>query len=536
MKKGKLKQSKGITLISLVITIIVLLILAAVSIGMLFGENGILTRANEAAEATSYATAEEKVKLAILGSYDNTGKMSDKLIVEELYKFENQGMTSLTDKDGIDIAKGTLDLTDKYPIKTVVDGYEFEIEKTGKVTGNETSTGNTGGTTNPPEEDTLGSGNWNGDVNSPKLGDEMTPVAWDDSNNEFTPTTNQEWYDYKDTSETGADTSKWANAKTSDGSYWVWIPRYEYKITYTNSSDRSQGGNIDINFIPVTQTSSTSGYRIHPAFEDGSDTNFTNGEWDKELAGIWVMKYEASNSSNTPKSIPGVTSWRNITIGNMYTYSLNYDTTKGSHLIKNSEWGAVAYLAHSEYGRNGVEVTINNNGTTYYTGGGVENAYKINVNQSTTGNVTGIYDLNGNAFEYVAGYIPNENSNLLTYGSPMITSSTGVGSTSGYRTYSTKYVTAYPYSSSDSFETNYNQYAAANSSIYGYGDSILETSTVGSGSMSWNSDSSYFPASTSPFFGRGGGYAAGSNGGIFYFSRNKGTAGANDSFRTVLTF
>ncbi len=544
MKKGKLKQSKGITLISLVITIIVLLILAAVSIGMLLGENGILTRANEAAEATSYGTGEEKVKLAVLGSYDNTGKMSDKLIVEELYKLENQGMTSLTDKDGSDIAKGTLDLTDKYPIKTVVAGYEFEIEKTGKVTGDETSTGNTGnngntgGTTNPPEEETLvDDGTWDEDVNSPKLGDEMTPVAWDDSNEEITPTTNEEWYDYKDTEVTGADTSKWANATTSDGSYWVWIPRYEYKIEYTDPSDKSQGGNIDINFIPVSKTSPTSGYKIHPAFENGSDTNFTNGEWDEELAGIWVMKYEASNTSNKPKSLPGVKSWRSIEIGDMYTYSLNFDSTKGSHLMKNSEWGAVAYLAHSEYGRNGVEVTINNNGETYYTGGGTGTAYKTNVNQSTTGNVTGIYDLSGNAYECVAGYIPNGNSNLLTYGSPMITSSTGEAKETGYLSYSTKYVTAYPYnSSSDNNINNYNQYAAVDSNTYGYGDAVLETSTAGSGSTSWHRDNSKFPTSTDSFFNRGGVYPNGPFAGLFSFYDTPGKSYSNVSFRAVLAF
>ena len=60
------KEEKGITLISLVITIIVLLILAGVSIATLTGENGILTKANQAKEETEKASKKEKTDLAIL--------------------------------------------------------------------------------------------------------------------------------------------------------------------------------------------------------------------------------------------------------------------------------------------------------------------------------------------------------------------------------------------------------------------------------------------------------------------------------------
>ncbi len=59
------KNSRGITLIALVITIIVLLILAAVSIATLTGENGILTKANKAKEETETASKEEQRRLAV---------------------------------------------------------------------------------------------------------------------------------------------------------------------------------------------------------------------------------------------------------------------------------------------------------------------------------------------------------------------------------------------------------------------------------------------------------------------------------------
>ena len=63
-KQGKAKNhSKGITLIALVITIIVLLILAGVTIATLTGENGILTRASEAEVETRGAAVEEEKNL-----------------------------------------------------------------------------------------------------------------------------------------------------------------------------------------------------------------------------------------------------------------------------------------------------------------------------------------------------------------------------------------------------------------------------------------------------------------------------------------
>lgn len=95
----------------------------------------------------------------------------------------------------------------------------------------------------------------------------------------------------------------------------------------------------------------------------------------------------------------------------MYENAYNYDGGEEkekpleSHLIKNSEWGAVAYLTHSKYGRNGTEVEINDNGEICYTGGtqDLSTIYDSAVNgkakQSSTGNATGIYDLSGNATE-----------------------------------------------------------------------------------------------------------------------------------------
>ena len=72
-----MKNQKGITLIALVITIIVLLILAGVTIAMLTGENGILNQAQEAKEQTEINSAEEKLKLAIMGASANYVQITD---------------------------------------------------------------------------------------------------------------------------------------------------------------------------------------------------------------------------------------------------------------------------------------------------------------------------------------------------------------------------------------------------------------------------------------------------------------------------
>ena len=238
-------------------------------------------------------------------------------------------------------------------------------------------------------------------------------------------------------------------------------------------------------------------FMTHPAFIDGTSTGFENGEWNDELTGIWIGKYEASsvegNSDSssgdnvTTKHVkvqPGVSSWRYIQIGNMYTVSKNYAPDLKSHMLKNSEWGAVAYLTESKYGRNGTEVSINNNGTTYYTGGGAEKAYINNVLQSSTGNVYGIYDLSGNAFEYVAIYY-NGSSNL-SYGSSFASKN----------------------GTSDEYSTAYTGTSA--SSAYKYGDATYETG-------GWHGDSAYFVGSYYPFFKRGGSYSDASSAGVFYF-------------------
>ena len=118
MQKAIINQKeaqKGITLIALVITIIVLLILAGVSIAMLTGQNGILTQAQNAKTTTENKSAEEKVKLAVMGARADDGTLTVGKLRTEL---ANYG--------------GTVE-GDTFPVTATVDGKSFTVNDKGNV-------------------------------------------------------------------------------------------------------------------------------------------------------------------------------------------------------------------------------------------------------------------------------------------------------------------------------------------------------------------------------------------------------------------
>ena len=218
-------------------------------------------------------------------------------------------------------------------------------------------------------------------------------------------------------------------------------------------------------------------------------------------------------------------------------YGLNSGKTD-SHQMKNSEWGAVAYLTQSSYGRNGTEVTVNsknlqNLGTRFiYAVTGYTNKIANQVEASSTNNMSGIFDLNGCVWERTAAYISNGNTSLSSYGQSYANTTENAN---GYQTLSTKWATVYPYnSSSDSNTNNYSLYSGKKSTTYGFGDAVLETSTTGPGSTSWNGDCSGFPYTSSPFFQRGGYYNDTSGAGLFAFNYSNGVPIYGSGFRSVL--
>ena len=218
-----------------------------------------------------------------------------------------------------------------------------------------------------------------------------------------------------------------------------------------------------------------------------------------------------------------------ISAGDAYLLSQEIDTAGmyglsnvDSHMVKNSEWGAVAYLTHSQCGVNGNsttmnEVTINsknlNNNikVNNATDGNTAFIYAVtsygnsnganDVNASSTKNMTGVFDLNGCVWERVAGYYKGGSASTADWHSAMASSST---------TASTKYLTLYT--------TNNKK-----------GDAANETS-------GWNSDYSGFVSSSHPVFVRGGTFNNGGNAGVFAYKNTNGNPNNNNGFRVCLAF
>ena len=371
-------------------------------------------------------------------------------------------------------------------------------------------------------------------ANRPVLAEGMIPITYDGTNwvkaDEYGAYNN--WYDYGN--------QKWANAVMVTSSkrdtymnadigtaipendilaYFVWIPRYKYKLfnaTYksgtteqlievTFENETSTTGNVtctyNTNGAETCQNKANGNYYTHPAF------TMINASGNKtELKGIWVGKFETTGSTTTPTIKPGVSSLRGITVANMYNTgklfrSTDYITSNGinqsdSHMMKNIEWGAVAYLKQSIYGLGITDITVNSN-SSYYTGGGTGTSYKTNIGQSTSGNITGVYDMSGGTDEYVMG---NYNK---TAGKSGLTVS-GIPA---------EHIDIY---SGDSVSASH------------LGDATGETA-------GWYSDYARFVYSSYPWFLRGGYYSDGDNAGVFSFDIYAGDAYFINGFRVVLS-
>ena len=384
-------------------------------------------------------------------------------------------------------------------------------------------------------------------ANSPVLASNMIPVYYDEINNVWKKAdvnnkdSSYQWYSYNST---GDKKGMWANAVTVKEAnrqtylnanvgtpismddittMWVWIPRFN-AVTPSNynGGTKATPGAIDVTFVKQNEIAIDA---------------FTFG--DKELSGFWYGKFEISHttlaSNKTKNNLgctnetcsnangiiikPNVTSLRYNNVSNFFFASRSMEQTGNSfgfvnievdtHMSKNNEWGAVAYLTQSIYGRctsntTCTEVGINNN-TSYITGIGdkpssTASSVKTNTyntisgkNASTTGTIYGIYDMSGGAWEYVMGVYSNTISD------------------SGF--------------SSLPDNKYYNNYTATSYT----GHAISET-------KGWYNDQSfsvYF--SVSPWFKRSCYYDDGELSGMFAFYGSSGINGNNSASRFVIT-
>lgn len=130
-----MKEQKGITLIALVITIIVLLILAGVSIAMLTGENGILKKATTAKEASQVAEVVEAVKLGVAeikaDELDTVTPAADKgttgvLTPKEIAKAAIRNNTSIKETDATKNVTTPITTTDAH-IYLTLNNVDYDV-------------------------------------------------------------------------------------------------------------------------------------------------------------------------------------------------------------------------------------------------------------------------------------------------------------------------------------------------------------------------------------------------------------------------
>ena len=314
---NKIKQEKAITLIALVVTIIVLLILAGISISMLTGQNGILNRASKAKESTGVAQTEELVKLSI----------TDAL---------TQGLGSLTDanlKTALDnnIGAGKYefsgDATNGWTVK--VNGKEYKIDSTGNIS--KTPTG--------------------GETGKLPTGEGTTPYLPDEAK-------------FEQVEGTDLSTGLVIEEKAT-GSQYVWVEVPKTAAVYpTAGVDISSFTYEEYTKIETDLHTYTNDYRNGTSYSDtwydaSKDTNEKNlSDWYQsesdyntakkkmlksvyQNGGFWVGRYEAGieEEANIRKAKTDTVTLTPITKQNMYPY--NYVTrTQAKKLAEQVESGS----------------------------------------------------------------------------------------------------------------------------------------------------------------------------------------------------
>ena len=281
--------------------------------------------------------------------------------------------------------------------------------------------------------------------------------------------------------------------------------------------------------------------------------------------GLWVGKFEtgykgASSKADAEKDEdaskiivkPNEYSWRGVTLETMYQNSINYKTDLNSHMMKNTEWGAVAYLTNSVY-LTGYAAkkepttgwTNTNESCTDYPSAcnewsgsskgtdGTANYQYFNTNSvvaSTTNNYTGIYDMSGGSWEYVMGVMVDANDNLIYLKS---------GLTDEDLT-DERYYDAYKYSTND--DQFLNRILGDATGEMGpfiqeqYKGTLSNAQTQYRTINRWYHDEGWFVGTGHPWFERSGFFNFGFGSGVFTFGHYTGEANADRTFRIALAF
>ncbi len=425
----------------------------------------------------------------------------------------------------------------------------------------------------------------------PVIKDELIPVTIDSDGTVKKADIGSKWYSYEE--------KNWANAiilkdETEDylagevipedaiESYFVWIPKYRYQLwdlgqyDSLTTIDENKVHEIPIIFGDYNTSDEKIGECTTP-MESGATGNCQVEDYMTHPAflsipsiGFWVGKFETGTALTSNYNVrngeaiqikPNVSSWRSIQVSNAFYTSYDYKRNLDSHMMKNTEWGAVAYLQHSKYG-SATDVRINNNSnfitgyaannepTCGYTGTNEECnrncnddscniVYPNSTLASTTGNITGIYDMSGGAWEYVMGVIMDEKGNLIS-GQNSIYNSGFNGKLSdnnqfidGYSWPAEKYFDKYLYSTEN---TNYQRRilgdATGEMGPFNSQQYLTQNRFIGS----WYNDLAFFITYNICWFERGGDFVSGTDDGLFSFTYDSGVNYSNLGFRIILTF
>ena len=251
----------------------------------------------------------------------------------------------------------------------------------------------------------------------PILFADMTAITWENGVEKEVkaPHANPEkWYDYY--------AGRMANAKTKDGSYWVWIPRFAYRITYYTDASQSVvkgyytdkgfvGADMETaidesavktpyfkmekEFVPNYETIKTKGFRVHEAF----------GKAGSQRKGFWISKYMAGADGRfapnntilkTEQMYQAFFNADKMTRENN-PYGLDY-TVQHSSIPRSTEYGALYYLI----GISNPAFSPNTTTTSDIS----------NVTSATFGNETGVFDLNNGVREWTADVAVNNFKNF----------------------------------------------------------------------------------------------------------------------------
>ena len=341
----------------------------------------------------------------------------------------------------------------------------------------------------------------------------FTPIKWVGDEVVETTENDSDWYDYR------VSQNKWANIMLQEGSMFVWIPRYAYRLVKDSNPDVNVYSNqIEVKYLngltniaydgtvckTVDQNPNSTDFIVHPGFTHGGVT----------YSGLWIAKFQASANdgsvsigdvtSGVPHFAPDKAIWRGNRMDRILTvkdklnasgnpYGLPTDKNiADAHLLKSSEWGAVAYLAYSTAWNTGAAKNVSEE---YLTGGG---DYINNTEQSTSRNAYGIYDMSGAAYEFVAAYKTTHNPSR-------------VGNIVNTNILAAKYV--------DSIEIGFND----------IGHALSET-------KQWTDDQATDMDSDYPVLNRGyyGTGTSTTNAGLFSYNRSSVSADSSKSWRASI--